>query len=48
MLCENATEDELVAFLGDAGRSMGLEPMAERNKLVTAKLVEWYGAATRA
>jgi hypothetical protein len=46
MLHENATENELVAFLGDAERGMGLEPLAERNQLVTAKLVEWYGAAT--
>jgi hypothetical protein len=46
MLHEHVTEDELVAFLDDAERGMGLEPVTKRNQLVTAKLVEWYGAAT--
>jgi hypothetical protein len=46
MLYEDAAEDDFVAFFGAAERNMGLEPIVERNQLVAAKLVEWYGAAT--
>jgi hypothetical protein len=48
MLREGASEQELVASLAEAERSMRLGPKGERNALVAGKLIEWYARSMRA